>query len=188
MVATSGAGWVLAPCLVELINETDRLYPTRDTSSDGSIGDQDHASRTSDHNPSGGYVHAVDVTHDPANGCDVQRLMDHLVATRDGRVAYLIHNGVIVDSDTWRPRAYTGSNPHTHHLHVSIHHTSPARNNLGHWWPTPPGDDDMTPEQEKLLREVHGAVIGPKSGLYSILKVARAIKAVVDRIAAKVGA
>lgn len=55
---------------------------------------------------------------------------------------------------------------------------------------TSQGDDDMalTPEEHNWLKEVHGAVLGKDSGLYAILKVARDIKALVERIVKKLGA
>jgi hypothetical protein len=39
--------------------------------SDGSIGDEHHSARASDHNPDEhGVVHAIDITHDPKGGFD----------------------------------------------------------------------------------------------------------------------
>lgn len=139
MVATSGSGWRLAPALVRLIDETDRLFPQRSQASDGSIGDTAHSARTSDHNPDDGWVDAVDITDDDAHGCDVALLAHHLVAKRDPRVGYLIHKGTI-----WRgydkpglpaftPQPYTGPNAHEHHLHVSI--DDDHRHDTAPWWP-----------------------------------------------------
>lgn len=153
MVATRGAGWRLAPALIRLVNETDRLYPARSRTSDGSIGDPAHSSRTSDHNPDDGWVDAVDITDDDTHGCDVALLAHHLVANRDPRISYLIHNGTI-----WRgydkpglpaftPQLYTGPNAHTLHLHVSV--DDDHRADTGTWWPqsaptpTPPQEDDV---------------------------------------------
>lgn len=163
MVATAGRNWRLAPSLVVLMNETDARAPKRSTASDGSIGDAAHASRDSDHNPKSprppGYVDAVDITDDDANGCDVGLLAAHLVATRDPRVKYLIHKGTIWKSypnrgfPAWAPQVYTGPNPHARHLHISIN--AGARTMVRPWWPSlrPPAhlpkpptvqeDDDM---------------------------------------------
>lgn len=192
MVATSGAGWRLARCLVALVDETDRLYPDRSTASDGSVSSLQHRQQNpnSDHDPdASGDVLAVDLTDDDAHGCDVQRLMDHLIATRDDRVKYLIHQRVIVNCNDWTRRRYTGENPHTHHLHVSVRDTTAAKSDTSAWWPTPTGDDDdMTPDERRMLDEVHAAVIGEKSGLYAILTVARRVEALAKRIATKVGA
>jgi hypothetical protein len=134
VVATAGVGWVLAPCLVHLMDETDRLYPNRSTTSDGSVGDTAHSVRTSDHNPDGGYVRAVDITDDDANGCDVSVLAHHLVASKDPRVSYLIHKGTIWKARLgFHPEVYTGSNDHSHHLHVSV--LEGQENARGPWWP-----------------------------------------------------
>ena len=161
MVAEHGATWNLSPCLIDLMAETDRLFPGRSTASDGSIGDPSHQARPSDHNPKDprppGWVDAVDITDDDAAGCDVGRLVHHLVASRDRRVKYLIHKGTIwkaYDSrgvPAWTPTPYTGPSPHTHHVHVSIQ--PGERFYTGAWWaaadvvpvpvPQPKEDDEM---------------------------------------------
>lgn len=51
-----------------------------------------------------------------------------------------------------------------------------------------PQEDDMSAETEKKIDEIHAALIGKKSGLYSILTVARSIEALAKRIAQKLGA
>jgi len=146
MVAVSGSGWRLAPCLDALICEADKLYPNRSTVSDGSIGDQAHATRASDHNPDDGWVCAVDVTDDKANGCDADLLAQHIVASRDPRVKYVIWNRTIAKSyanrglAAWTPQPYTGTNAHEKHTHVSVHNTATARNDTSAWWPQ---EDDM---------------------------------------------
>jgi hypothetical protein len=140
MVAYSGYGWRLAPCLVALMQETDRLYPNRSEASDGSIGDSAHRQRQSDHNPSYGWVCAVDITDDKAHGCDTDRLAQQLIARRDPRVKQIIWNRMTVKSfysnghPAWRPYPYTGENPHYAHTHISCHNTTTARNDLRPWW------------------------------------------------------
>lgn len=157
MVALSGTGWRLAPCLVALVEETDRLAPNRSTLSDGSIGDPAHAARTSDHNPAGGFVCAVDITDDKDGGCDADLLARHLVASRDPRIKYVIWNRTIAGPPAWTPRIYDGVNAHEKHTHVSVHNTAVARADKSPWWPqsqptpNPPETDAMTPEQEKKL-------------------------------------
>ncbi|MEU5693854.1 peptidoglycan-binding domain-containing protein [Actinosynnema sp. NPDC020468] len=103
-------------------------YPNRSRASDGSIGDAAHAATgsDSDHNPwvGPGVVTALDITHDPANGIDIDRFSDELAASRDPRIKYLIANALILDSrpqfHPWQWMVYAGSNPHTKHLHVSV--------------------------------------------------------------------
>lgn len=137
MVATSGKGWKLAPSLVDLIEEVDARWPKRDKSSDGSIGDQAHASRTSEHNPDHdadpmptGYVSAVDITKDSASMMETVRK----ALVGDSRVWYVIHNGYIWSrTHNWEKREYDGSNPHTKHLHVSLRQTATAAADTSSW-------------------------------------------------------
>jgi len=160
MVATSGHRWRLAPSLIQLVKETDKLYPSRSIASDGSFGDPAHAARGSDHNPKSprppGFVDAVDLTDDDMHGCNVQTLIDHLVATRDPRVKYLIHNGRIWKSypnrgyAAFQPQPYTGPNPHRLHAHISI--VPEGRFDLLSWWPpkTKPTPPPTSPVQEDI--------------------------------------
>lgn len=126
MVATTGAGWRLAPSLLELYTQTNARWPTRSQLSDGSIGDARHQQTKSDHNPAGGWVCALDITEDARHGPDLMALWHHLVATRDGRVKYLIYERRIVSSYSaggvaaWVARPYAGLNAHDRHLHVSV--------------------------------------------------------------------
>jgi hypothetical protein len=114
----------LVPSLVALRDEINARYPKRDKSSDGWVGDTSHAARKSSHNPDysqGGAVRAIDIDvddNDPTRDLRMQ-VLDATVG--DHRVWYVISNGIIY-SDTygWRARKYTGSNPHTKHVHVSV--------------------------------------------------------------------
>lgn len=162
MVATSGSGWKLSPCLVAMVQEADRIAPERSRIADGSIGDQSHQARTSDHNPSDGWVCAVDLTHDPRGGFDAHARARMAVARRDQRIKYVISNYEVARSYdkpgipawTWAP--YTGSNKHVMHAHFSVHNTATARNDTASWWPhSQQGDDDMTPEQARQLADLH---------------------------------
>jgi hypothetical protein len=117
--------WRLAKSLEVLRKEINALYPKRTKTSDGTIGDSKHASRHSDHNPwvrdAGlGVVTAIDITHDPKNGVDCNKLAEALKL--DPRVKYTIWNRRIHDeaiSPAWR--RYTGKNGHTVHMHISVH-------------------------------------------------------------------
>lgn len=115
----------LSPALVALRRELDAIAPGRSRSHDGWIGDAAHLTRKSDHNPrADGEVCAVDLTHDPRGGLDAAKVLDQLIAGRDPRIKYLIHNGQIIAGDDgpqpWKLRPYSGSNPHRTHLHVSV--------------------------------------------------------------------
>lgn len=126
--------WRVARSLDVLLGEANAFAPLRSKVSDGSIGDAAHASRDSDHNPwvvfgGQGIVRARDFTHDPDDGFDCEPFADALAALiavgghpalRSG--AYVIWRGRIFSFDRraegWR--LYSGSNPHNHHLHLSV--------------------------------------------------------------------
>ena len=125
--------WRVAECLDQLLAEINASAPNRSKASDGSIGDADHQSRDSDHNPwcQGWVVTARDFTHDPGNGFDSyvyadwqrQRCRGDILidGVRETRVKYIISNRRIASPDqNWAWRNYTGSNPHDHHCHVSV--------------------------------------------------------------------
>ena len=104
-----------AACRKALADATAR-WPRRNRASDGIMGDARHQRRPSDHN----LGNAVDITHDPSAGCSGGIIA--ALAIRDPRVTYVIWNRRIYNrsraADGWR--AYNGSNPHTHHCHISI--------------------------------------------------------------------
>jgi hypothetical protein len=119
--------WRVAKSLLKLRDQVNQKAPHRSKASDGTIGDAAHASRKSDHNPwvkDGhiGVVTAMDITNDPADGCDAQALVNSLVTSRDPRIKYLIWNRRKVSSSVqpWVWRKYTGKNPHNKHCHVSV--------------------------------------------------------------------
>lgn len=126
------APWRLAGSLITLRDQVNTIWPNRSKVSDGSIGNAEHATRDSDHNPwinfnGMGIVSAIDITHDPANGADMQWLANRLVQYKDKRIKYVIWNGHIIKSyvdgsnrPAWVWQPYTGANPHNHHLHISV--------------------------------------------------------------------
>lgn len=125
--AVAAMGWRLVNSLVTLRNEVNALAPNRDKSSDGTIGDSAHSSRTSDHNPeSDGTVDALDIDHDPANGCDVDKIFAQIVANKDSRVKYLIRKGKICAGRlgpqpwVWRDRGTDDATDHVLHGHISV--------------------------------------------------------------------
>jgi hypothetical protein len=108
------------------------------------MGDAAHQTRKSDHNDG----NAFDLTNDPAHGVDCNVLSRQVI--NDGRVTYVIWNRQIYNRDRagegWRP--YDGTNPHDHHMHVSIRSTS--RDVLSAWpWsavaPSPPAPPSPYP-------------------------------------------
>lgn len=143
-----------APAAKACLAQATAKWPNRNKASDGILSSDAHQRQnpSSDHD----YGNAVDLTHDPANGCDAHRWVRELVKRRDPRVKYAISNGKIWSleraSEGWRD--YNGANAHTKHAHVSIF--SSQRSNTANWFPVATkDDDDMTPEQAKQLAETH---------------------------------
>lgn len=121
--------WRLARSLDQLRDQVNAAWPKRSKASDGTIGDEAHASRSSDHNPwvkegSMGIVTALDITHDPKSGCDSYKLAEALLKSRDSRIKYVISNGKIAAGSDgpspWVWRKYSGANAHAHHVHISV--------------------------------------------------------------------
>lgn len=102
---------------------------------EGIMGDPKHQERCrKDPSRCEGHVlgNAVDVTHDDGpNGPAGWRIAE--MAINDARTAYVISDGKIWSrnrsAEGWR--AYTGPNPHTAHVHISIR--PELRDNDGPW-------------------------------------------------------
>lgn len=111
------ASWYVAPSVKLIFAEVNYVWPGRSRKSDGTIGDPDHASRASDHNPNlRRSVNAGDIT---SVGIDAYLVIAKLIADR--RTNYVIHKRTIWSrSNGFRPRRYYGANPHNIHIHVSI--------------------------------------------------------------------
>jgi hypothetical protein len=118
--------WHNSQSLMKLRREVDAMWPNRDKSSDGTIGDAAHSKSKSEHNPVGhpygpeygtkGAVHAIDIT---AKDIDADLVVSQLIGDR--RAWYVIYNGKIYSKTYgWVERDYTGSNPHSTHLHLSL--------------------------------------------------------------------
>src|SRR3972149_491067 len=128
--------WRLASSLETLRKQVNGMAPNRNKVSDGSVGDPAHASRPSDHNPNkAGVVQALDLTHDPAHGFDSWAFAEHLRLKRDPRIKYVISNGRIFASTTspWQWRPYTGTNKHSHHVHISVLDSPDRYNDPANW-------------------------------------------------------
>ena len=153
-------GWRLAKSLRVLLTEANEVAPARSKTYDGTIGDAAHASRASRHNPNNaGVVCALDISHDPAHGMDTYDLFDYLRLHPHPDLTYVISNRRVAKRSVgWAVKAYTGSNAHDHHIHVAVGGGTDSE-------PTPPyddenpwgleawkGQDDMTEEQERLLK------------------------------------
>ena len=134
------ATWRNARSLDKFRAELDAVCPDRSRESDGTIGDQAHAARTSDHNPNtAGVVTGNDFTDDDAHGADMRKVLAYLLRVKDRRIKYLIHEAHIYSSyptgvhPAWAQRPYTGLNGHFHHLHVSVSADPALYDNAAPW-------------------------------------------------------
>lgn len=147
--------WRVARSLLTLRDQIDEAFPDRDKASDGTIGDADHRTRDSDHNPWCGddVVTALDITHDPEHGVDIDQLTDELQASRDTRIKYVIANGLIMSGNPgpspWVWRDYDGSNEHTRHFHLSVI-CGAGMDDTRPWQLPSLQEDDMTSAKETV--------------------------------------
>lgn len=119
-----------AAVLKRLKAAIDARWPNRDRRTDGWIGDADHQTRTSDHNPDSrtGVVRARDIDKD---GIHIPTVLASLMAHPSTN--YVIHNGKIYRfADQFYPRAFTG-NKHAGWVHVSIKRDKLAETNVATW-------------------------------------------------------
>jgi hypothetical protein len=159
--------WRVALSLDVLLAQVNRAAPNRSTVSDGSIGDPSHSSRESDHNPNpAGVVRARDITHDPAHGCDAGLLAEQIRRLgleghpALGPGAYVIWNRRIAsstpDGAPWDWEPYSGSNPHDHHVHVSVATDREGYDSVAPWQIGE--DEDMNDAQDQRLKRIEAQV------------------------------
>lgn len=115
-------GWKLSPNLQIRHDMILAVYPHMVI---GEIGDQAHLAEHSDHNKDArDIVHAEDVMTetDTANAGAAAHILAWLLSdTTD--LQYLIHDRIEYQrSNGFKPQPYTGSDPHTNHIHVSSKH------------------------------------------------------------------
>jgi hypothetical protein len=131
------ADWRPAKSIVVLLDNVNDLWPNRSTASDGIKGDPAHANRDSEHNPNGaGVVTAVDITHDPSGGPDGDDLVKALLEIVETHPApwYIVWNRHIWSrTDGWVRQNYTGENPHTNHVHISMMQTRSRYDSTRPW-------------------------------------------------------
>ena len=127
---------VASPAAIAVLRQATALFPKRKKLSDGLLPSLAHrkASPNSDHNTG----LAVDLTHDPKNGIDCAVIFEKL--KEDERVDYLIYNKKIWSRARRKEgnRKYSGSNPHTKHLHISINATHRSDTSPWFWWVNQP--------------------------------------------------
>lgn len=116
----------LAPSLVRLRDALNARWPNRDRTTDGWIGDAAHQAQVSDHNPDSrsGVVRALDIDKD---GIHIPSVLASLMI--HPATNYVIHaKRIYRRGDRFKPRDYTGSNPHFSHIHESIMHSPGSEN------------------------------------------------------------
>ena len=119
----------LSHAAIQLREQVDDAFPSRDRTSDGWIGDTRHSARSSDHNPDvDGWVRAIDIDRD-LSGRAKPDLMPDLAdqlrllckSGKEKRVSYIIFDSRIASPKArWAWRVYDGINKHNHHMHVSF--------------------------------------------------------------------
>lgn len=117
------SSWRVARSLDVLLAQYNSAFPGRGKSYDGSVGDLRHQKTKSDHNPGpDGIVQARDYTASKSQGDFLANAAIKTMLAR-GQKGYVIWQGRIANPSIGRGkwRRYTGTNPHNHHVHVSVH-------------------------------------------------------------------
>lgn len=113
---------------VQLREQIDDSYGQRSRNSDGWIGDAKHSASKSDHNPAlpNNVVRAIDIdsnlsSHKSESIYLADQIRLYAKSEKANRISYVIHNKKIASRIlNWKWRKYSGSNPHTSHIHVSF--------------------------------------------------------------------
>lgn len=153
--------WQKIPCIGQLQSELDQRYPDR-TKPDWILGDADHSSRVSDHNPArDGDVHAIDIRH--GGGLKVREVLNALIGDR--RVWYVISNWTIYSRTfDWEARQYNGRNGHTTHLHASFRYAERFENDTSKFFDTRKRRTKPTTIDLSIVRNQFLIFLGEKDG------------------------
>jgi hypothetical protein len=159
--------WVVDRGLIRLRDQVNEAAPNRSKASDGFIGDPAHQATESDHNPehpppagNPDYeVDAGDLTHDPAHGADMGVVSESIRVSKDPRVSYVIFNRRIFSGpdgpQPWVWRIYSGTSPHTEHMHVSVRDVTHDQTQD---WKIGLGMTDIPADIPNLVRAIHKVV------------------------------
>lgn len=187
--------WSTIPAADTLTAEMNAAFPERDKASDGSIGDGEHSTRSSDHNPDEtgttpsedsdtfNEVHAKDLDSDlKRKGWTLKRVFEIMrkraAAGQEKRIQNMICDGEITSASwgfsEWRD--YTGTDPHDTHGHVSFKYGSGGAPGNPEQITTPYGilaavraeEDDMSAEDVAAIKA------------HVTSEVAKAVKATTD--------
>jgi hypothetical protein len=143
-----------------LVAAVNQRWPHRSKASDGTIGDAAHATRVSDHNPwvivrGQGVVRARDITAAGINAAWLAEKLRQLGRAGDKRLAnggYVIFNRRITSADFSRWVEYTGTNPHTKHIHVSFALREVGFDDPSGWWVDLFGPVKVTPAPARPVK------------------------------------
>lgn len=125
----------LSPSLKQLAKEVAPGFPRKDTS-DGWIGDSQHSTRTSDHNPDPrGIVHAIDIDID-GNNYTPEEILETALA--DPRCKYCIYQAKLYYPDG----TIRDNSGHFQHIHISGKYGELYENDTSPWFKQ---ETDMTP-------------------------------------------
>lgn len=139
------------PCLVQLFDEFDVIAPSRDTASDGELGNAAHQAEVSDHNDDevgkvpihdadrAHEIHAIDVDNnlresDLTMEKVVQFLLGRCRSGAEKRLRYMIYNRRIWSASSgWVQKTYKGASPHTEHAHFSASYETKLEASKASW-------------------------------------------------------
>jgi hypothetical protein len=162
--------WRNCAASIALVNEVGQRWPDRDKASDGTIGDAAHATRESDHNPwvkdldGTGVVRARDIDKDGIDAAWLAEYLRQRGAAGDNRLTgggYVIFNERITNPDFKAWREYTGTNPHTAHVHVSFSLDTAGYDSTAPWGianPTNSKEEDIVASLADLERVINEAI------------------------------
>lgn len=134
------SNWRLAKSLDVLRDEIKSKYSGTTV---WTIGDADHQSGYSDHNPTTkGVVCAIDVKAD--GGMELHAFVRHLVTNQHPNLRYVIFNRKIYQRrNKFAAQDYNGSNAHATHVHVSVGNGPDGRSTSGYDSTASWGIDDL---------------------------------------------
>ena len=164
--------WRLALSLQTLRAEVNGYAPRRNKASDGTRGDPAHQTRASRHNENRYHVVcALDLTNDPAGGCDIHAIARRLVLDPHPELEYVISNGQVAKRRTgFRWERYWGDNQHRLHGHFAVG-TGPDSDPLPPYDSTlswgvslPTEEPDMTDEERRMLKAIYDSIVDRKTG------------------------
>ena len=185
----ASAAWMLTRGLESFRGYVNVRFPHRDKKSDGTIGDQTHASGTSGHNPditgkaeykdgdSLNEVRAWDMDSDLNDqyGYTAEKLVQYLVTmAREGRYIpfrYIIYKRRIWRrANSWKTEQYTGASAHEEHVHFSGDYTDKADNYTGNLGiptlgipaPKPAESDTLATSQSEFNNLIKNADVVPR--------------------------